>query len=75
MTNRLTEPELIEVLRGTIPTYGTKRALADAIGVSPQFLGDLLRVQGGKSQPSRNMSPKVARFLGFKEAAEVWERE
>lgn len=50
--------DVIEVLKRQVITYSSQKAVAERIGISPQYLSDIL-------QKRRGLSWKVLSFLGM----------
>ena len=59
MNTMKTENEFRELIQGAIEQHGTQSALADAIGITPQYLSDILKAR-------RSISEHVASFFGYK---------
>ena len=58
MAKYLTEQDLLKILKKACYQAGSQRAWADAHGLSPSFVSDVL-------QGKRDVTAKIARALGY----------
>lgn len=59
MDTMLTETEMLVLITGAVSKYGSQKALADAMDISPAYLNDILHGR-------RAISDEVAAFFGRK---------
>jgi len=50
------ESEMLELINGAVEIYGSQKALADRMGITPAYLSDIINGKRGVSQ-------KVAEFF------------